>query len=82
VGHVWDLSKRTSLYSTVARIHNKNGGYVVESNPALPSPNTGKDSTGFEVGIRHRLLIEAGRTVGLRAGGHAHSRARCLESLA
>ena len=56
VGYVWDLSKRTALYSTVARVNNKYAAnYVVDSNPALPSPNTGKDSTGFEVGIRHRF---------------------------
>jgi predicted porin len=56
VGYLYDLSKRTSLYTTVARVNNKNGAnYVVDSNPALPNPNTGKDSTGFEVGIRHRF---------------------------
>jgi predicted porin len=56
VGYLYDLSKRTSLYTTVARVNNKNGAaYVVDSNPALPSPNNGKDSTGFEVGIRHRF---------------------------
>jgi predicted porin len=54
VGYVYDLSKRTSLYSTVARINNKHAAnYVVDSNPALLSPNTGRDSTGYEVGIRH-----------------------------
>lgn len=56
VGYVYDLSRRTAVYSTVARINNKNAAsYVVDSNPALPSPNAGKDSTGFEVGIRHRF---------------------------
>lgn len=56
VGYLYDLSKRTSLYSTVSRINNKNAAaYVVDGNPALPNPNTGKDSTGFEVGIRHRF---------------------------
>jgi predicted porin len=54
VGYVCDLSKRTAVYSTVARVNNKGAAdYVVDSNPALPVPNTGKDSTGFEVGIRH-----------------------------
>ena len=56
MGYLYDLSKRTSLYTTVARINNKNAAsYVVDANPALPSPNSGKDSTGFEVGIRHRF---------------------------
>lgn len=54
VGYVYDLSKRTALYGTVAYINNKNGAaYVVDSNPALPNPNTGKSSTGYEIGIRH-----------------------------
>jgi predicted porin len=56
IGYLYDFSKRTTVYTTVARINNKNGAnYVVDSNPALPSPNNGKDSTGFEVGIRHRF---------------------------
>lgn len=54
VGYVYNLSKRTALYSTVARVNNKNAAaYVVDGNPALPKPNNGKDSTGFEVGMRH-----------------------------
>jgi predicted porin len=56
LGYVYDMSKRTAVYSTVSRVNNKNGAsYVVDGNPALPSPNNGKDSTGFEVGIRHRF---------------------------
>jgi len=56
VGYLYDLSKRTSLYTTVSRINNKEGAaYVVDANPALPSPNDGKDSTGVEFGIRHRF---------------------------
>jgi predicted porin len=56
VGYLYDLSKRTSVYTTVARVNNKNGAaYLVDGNPALPSPNNGKDSTGFEVGVRHRF---------------------------
>lgn len=54
VGYVYDLSKRTALYGTVAYVNNKNGAaYVVDSAPALASPNTGKNSTGYEIGIRH-----------------------------
>lgn len=56
LGYVYDLSKRTTLYTTVARVSNDNAAaYMVDRNPALPSPNTGRDSTGFEVGIRHRF---------------------------
>jgi predicted porin len=54
VGYVYDLSRRTALYSSLSRVNNKQAAnYVVDSNPALPNPNSGKDSTGFEVGIRH-----------------------------
>jgi predicted porin len=56
VGYVYDLSKRTALYTTLARVDNDNAAnFVVDRNPALASPNNGKDSTGFEVGIRHRF---------------------------
>ncbi len=56
LGYQYDLSKRTALYTTVSRVNNKEGAaYVVDGNPALPSPNNGKDSSGVEVGIRHRF---------------------------
>ncbi len=54
IGYVYDLSKRTAVYSTVARVDNKGAAaYTVDGNPALPKPNNGKDSTGYEIGIRH-----------------------------
>ncbi|WP_280154410.1 porin [Piscinibacter sp. XHJ-5] len=53
IGYVYDLSKRTALYTTYARVNNKGAAaFAVDSNPALPA---GKDSTGFELGIRHRF---------------------------
>jgi predicted porin len=56
LGYEYNMSKRTALYSTVSRVNNKKAAaYVVDANPALASPNTGKDSTGYEVGIRHRF---------------------------
>ena len=56
VGYVHDLSKRTALYTTVARVNNKErAAFVTSGSPALPSPNNGRDSTGFELGIRHRF---------------------------
>ena len=56
VGYLYDLSKRTSLYGTVARVNNKgHASFVVDSNPALPATNPAKDSTGYELGIRHRF---------------------------
>jgi predicted porin len=50
VGYQYDLSKRTALYANLARISNDPG-----ANYALPGPSLalGKDSTGYEFGIRH-----------------------------
>ncbi|WP_246312262.1 porin [Pseudaquabacterium terrae] len=54
LGYVYNLSKRTALYTTVARVNNKAGAtFVVSGGPALPSPNNGKDSTGVDFGLRH-----------------------------
>ena len=52
LGYVYNLSKRTALYGTVARIDNKTG-----SNFAIGGGNAGitvgGNSTGMEVGLRH-----------------------------
>ena len=55
LGYVYNLSKRTAMYGTVAQISNKNGatqsiagGTAIS---ALPTP--GGKSKGFEVGVRH-----------------------------
>jgi predicted porin len=54
VGYVYNLSKRTALYTTVARVNNKGtASFVVPGGVALPSPNNGKDSTGVDFGLRH-----------------------------
>ncbi len=50
LGYVHNLSKRTALYATYARIQNKNGaalglGSVVNT--------TGGNATGYEFGVRH-----------------------------
>jgi predicted porin len=51
LGYIHNLSKRTALYTTVARVNNKgNANYAVASSPAMVA---GKDSTGWELGIRH-----------------------------
>jgi predicted porin len=51
LGYVHNLSKRTALYTTVARVNNKGAAtFAVASSPALVA---GKDSTGYEFGIRH-----------------------------
>jgi predicted porin len=50
VGYVYDLSKRTSLYSNFVYIKNKGGAaFVVSSGPAM----NGDKSRGIDVGIKH-----------------------------
>jgi predicted porin len=59
LGYVHNLSKRTALYGTVARVRNKNGaGLTVGAGPSFPTAFNGtalqaKTSTGYEFGIRH-----------------------------
>lgn len=51
LGYVHNLSKRTALYGTVARINNKGAAnFAVSTQGAL---SLGRDSTGYEVGVRH-----------------------------
>lgn len=56
VGYVHDMSKRTALYGTYSRISNKgNAIFRVAGSPdsAAATAIAGKDSSGFEVGVRH-----------------------------
>jgi predicted porin len=55
IGYVHNLSKRTALYATVARIKNKNGAAlaVQGSTPYLGGVYTPRTSTGYDFGIRH-----------------------------
>lgn len=55
IGYIHNLSARTALYTTAARIQNRGtAAYVVDGNPALPSPNAlAKGSSGVEFGLRH-----------------------------
>ncbi|NDZ18826.1 porin [Variovorax sp. WS11] len=61
LGYVHNLSKRTALYATVARIRNKNGANVTVGGPAFVTSTTlapgqaftPKTSTGYDFGIRH-----------------------------
>ncbi|RZI63393.1 MAG: porin [Variovorax sp.] len=59
LGYVHNLSKRTALYGTLARVSNKNGANLtVGAGPsyatAAASPGLRpKSSTGYEFGIRH-----------------------------
>ncbi len=52
VGYVYNLSKRTALYSTVSMISNKNNGAFAVGGGAATTA-TGKNSSGGEVGMRH-----------------------------
>ena len=58
LGYVYSLSKRTAVYSTVARV--SNGGLSQNSvatftsgTPNSVAPTVGGSSTGFEFGVRH-----------------------------
>ncbi|MFG6488922.1 porin [Roseateles sp. BYS78W] len=53
VGYVYNLSKRTALYTTYAQIENNGlGRFVVAGAPAAAN---GQKSSGFDVGIRHNF---------------------------
>jgi predicted porin len=51
VGAVYDLSKRTALYATYARLNNKDGFANTVGSAATSAG--GKDARGFDLGIRH-----------------------------
>jgi predicted porin len=57
LGYVHNLSKRTALYATIARVSNKNGAALSVGNQpyANNAANvfTPKNSTGYDFGIRH-----------------------------
>lgn len=50
LGYVHNLSKRTALYGTYARVGN-NGGAAQALGAAITAPNG--SSTGFDIGLRH-----------------------------
>lgn len=55
VGYVYDLSKRTAIYAHASRIDNDAGARFVTSNSgaALPAGISGRNSKGYELGVRH-----------------------------
>jgi predicted porin len=54
LGYVHNLSKRTALYATVARVSNKNGAALTVGGPGfVTGAFTPKNSTGYDFGIRH-----------------------------
>jgi predicted porin len=52
IGYVHNLSKRTSLYTTVTRVRNK-GGAASAVNGATTAAN--QPATGFDLGVRHNF---------------------------
>lgn len=50
-GYVYDLSRRTALYGTYARISNKGQGTYNVSGGLVPQG--GRTSSGMEIGVRH-----------------------------
>ena len=60
LGYVYNLSKRTALYTTLAPFNNKNGYDLILGGPNFVSKVTGvpgvytpKSSTGYDFGLRH-----------------------------
>lgn len=53
VGHVYHLSKRSRIYSTMARLTNDGSSRFVL--PNAPAGTAGARSTGFEIGINHEF---------------------------
>ena len=55
LGYGYNLSKRTQVYGTYARVSNKAGSAVTVTNNGLGgiTANLGGGSTGFELGVRH-----------------------------
>ncbi|MDP9602726.1 porin [Variovorax gossypii] len=57
LGYVHNLSKRTALYATIARVSNKNGAGLTVGGPSFYNNTAGaftpKSSTGYDFGIRH-----------------------------
>ena len=51
LGYAYDMSKRTALYATAAWVQNKGSAAFVVSTP--PVAVAGRDSTGYEIGLRH-----------------------------
>ena len=64
LGYVHNLSKRTAVYVTLARVSNRNGSAPMTGGLAFisPSPFAPRASTGYDLGIRHAFQV--------RQGGH------------
>lgn len=58
LGYVYNLSKRTALYASVARLNDKNGADLLVGGPNFyqatgPGQFTPKRSSGYDIGLRH-----------------------------
>jgi predicted porin len=55
IGYVHNLSKRTALYATIARVSNKNGAALTVGGASFVTTGgfTPRSSTGYDFGIRH-----------------------------
>jgi predicted porin len=53
VGYVYDLSKRSAIYTTLAHIRNKGSARFVTGSISGTSFSSAPKSTGFDLGIRH-----------------------------
>ena len=54
LGYHYNMSKRTTLYTTYARISNKGASAAVVSNNGLAIAGAaGRNASGFEFGVRH-----------------------------
>lgn len=57
LGYGYDLSKRTAVYGTVARVSNSSGAAKAIGPQGLAAPTTalGSHASGYELGIRHNF---------------------------
>jgi predicted porin len=53
IGYVHNLSKRTAVYATYARVDNKGSGIAFHNGRAVGATNGGGSADGFDLGIRH-----------------------------
>ena len=53
LGYVHNLSKRTAVYTTVARVRNDGGAAASAVPGAAGNPSVNSNSTGFDLGVRH-----------------------------
>jgi predicted porin len=53
LGYVHNLSKRTAVYVTYARVKNSNGSNAPVQGGAFGNPGINQSSTGYDVGLKH-----------------------------